>query len=176
MKNLSISSLVANPSLACQTNFEFYDWFAVNSSLERRFKAILPKVKFLVKEGLIDGDANYLWCKNNAVLFGGTYDDVRISTIATDESESQFLGGFCFQTWDMIEGGNAFFWTIDYAKKGEDGITKYQYLNWADMKAALKSDEALRDAVRATFNKASLEVEEVEVIDEVEAIEVADEA
>lgn len=170
MKNLSIASLIANPSLA-SVNFEFYDWFAVESSLERRFKAILPKVKFLVKEGLVDGVDNYLWCKNNAVDFGGTYDDVRISTIESDPKDSKYLGGFCFQTWGCVEGGNAFlFFLDDTITKGEK-MVKLDFDNWAEMKAALKSDETLRAKIRSIFNPNFVETVD-EVVEEVEAIEV----
>ena len=177
MKNLTISALIANPSLA-STNFEFYDWFAVDSSLGRRFKAILPKVKFLVKEGLVDGEANYLWCKNNAVFGGGTYDDVRFSTIEANVNDSEYLGGFCFQTWGCVEGGNAFVFFIDNSITEGDRMVKIDFDNWGEMKAALKSDNLLRDKIRSIFNRNYVEpevevvAETVEVVADVE-VEVA---
>ena len=170
MKNLSIASLIANPSLA-SVNFEFYDWFAVESSLERRFKAILPKVKFLVKEGLVDGIDNYLWCKNNAVDFGGTYDDVRISTIEADVNDSKYLGGFCFQTWGCVEGGNAFLFFLDDTITKGERMVKLDYANWAEMKNALKTDETLRAKIRSIFNPNYVEPS-VEIAEEIVEVEV----
>lgn len=182
MKQLSISSLVANPSLA-STNFEFYDWNAVDSSLERRFNAILPKVKFLVKEGLIDGDANYLWNMNVALFEGGTYDEAHISNRSALNT-GKYLGCFCFQTWGFIEGGQAFFTIIDKSKSNEaEQEVKYEYENWKEMKNSLKNDEEIRAIVRQHFNPAGVkadaeaqkaieaEVESQGIIDEVAEVE-----
>lgn len=173
MSNLTIASLIANPSLA-STNFEFYDWFAVDSSLSRRFNAILPKVKFLVKEGLVDGVANYLWCKNNAAFGGGTYDDVRFSTIEADVKDSKYLGGFCFQTWGCIEGGNAFIFFIDETITEGEKMVKLDFDNWSEMKKALKEDEELRTKIRSIFNAAYVEPV-VEVKEEVKEVAVVKE-
>lgn len=182
MKQLSISSLVANPSLA-STNFEFYDWNAVDSSLERRFNAILPKVKFLVKEGLIDGDANYLWNMNVALFEGGTYDEAHISNRSALNT-GKYLGCFCFQTWGFIEGGTAFFTIIDKSKSNEaEQEVKFEYENWKEMKNSLKNDEEIREIVRQHFNPAGVkadaeaqkaieaEVESQGIIDEVNEVE-----
>ena len=143
---ISLNDLIANPSLFNEDNFYgFYDWFANQSTLKRRMQLMMPKIKFLVKEGLVNGDTNYVWFKNNCPMSGGTYDDARISTL--DESQN-FLGGFCFDNYGSHNEGGAHFWTLPaYA----DPIM-YYYDGWSVMKAALKHDEELRSLVRETFN------------------------
>ena len=143
---ISINDLIANPSLYNEDNFYgFYDWFANQSTLKRRMQLMMPKIKFLVKEGLVNGDTNYVWFKNNCPMSGGTYDDARISLL---DDTNDFLGGFCFDNYGSHSEGKAQFWTL-HADREPD---MYYYDGWTYMKAALKHDEDLRALVRATFN------------------------
>jgi hypothetical protein len=64
--------------------FYFYDWFCEDSSLERKCKQLLPKVKKFVELGKIDQKANYFWFKNNCPMNGKLYDDFRISDRKTN--------------------------------------------------------------------------------------------
>ena len=143
---ISLHDLIANPSLYNEDNFYgFYDWFANQSTLKRRMQLMMPKIKFLVKEGLVNGDTNYVWFKNNCPSTGGTYDDARISTLGED---NDFLGGFCFDNYGSSSEGGAQFWTLHDDCEPD----MYYYDGWTYMKAALKHDEDLRSLVRETFN------------------------
>jgi hypothetical protein len=89
-KQPSITQVIENPELLNHDNcWSFYDWFCKDSSLERRAKSMIPKLKFLVKMGIIDGDKLYVEFKNNCPCSGTTYDDMRFSAI----KDSKFVGG-----------------------------------------------------------------------------------
>ena len=82
MEKVAISEVVKNPTLLNKDNyFGFYDWFCKESSLAGHYKHLLPKLKFLVKIGLIDADNSYVWFKNNSPVVGNLYNDIRISSL-----------------------------------------------------------------------------------------------
>jgi len=59
--------------------FNFYDWFCKDSSLERKAKALFPKVKkFVAAQPEIDPSRTYVFFKNNCPGAGPLYDDFRI--------------------------------------------------------------------------------------------------
>jgi len=59
--------------------FNFYDWFCKDASLERKAKALFPKVKKFVAAQLeIDPSRTYVFFKNNCPGAGSLYDDFRI--------------------------------------------------------------------------------------------------
>lgn len=154
----SINALLSNTAiLNAESNFGFNDWNSAEKTLERRMSVLIPKLKFLVDAGIIDGDNNYAFFKNCNAHSGskGTYDDVRIMTLPENENEtSVYLGGFCFQTWGFVEGGNAHFFTIhDDATNDDDAVKCVDFIDWADMKKSLKNDAELLTLVRAHFNK-----------------------
>ena len=63
----------------------FYDWFCSDSSLPRRSKALMNKVKQIAFSLKFDGDKAYVFFKNNAPVSGGTYDDFRICDLETGD-------------------------------------------------------------------------------------------
>lgn len=65
--------------------FYFYDWFCRDHSLERKAKALMPKVKKLIKAMNIDVDNTYVFFKNNCPFSGSLYDDFRICNVATGD-------------------------------------------------------------------------------------------
>ena len=58
--------------------FYFYDWFCRNTSLERKAKSLIPKVKKFIDKMKIDLDKTYVFFKNNCPGNGSLYDDFRI--------------------------------------------------------------------------------------------------
>ena len=59
--------------------FGFYDWFCADSSLERRSKSLVAKLKkFLKMNPTLSLDEHYVFFKNNCPMVGPTYDDFRI--------------------------------------------------------------------------------------------------
>jgi hypothetical protein len=65
--------------------FYFYDWFCRDHSLERKAKALVPKVKKFIKAMNIDVDGTYVFFKNNCPFNGSLYDDFRICNVATGD-------------------------------------------------------------------------------------------
>ena len=59
--------------------FVFFDWFCKDSSLERKARALFPKVqRFLKHHPEIDIVNTYVFFKNNCPMNGPLYDDFRI--------------------------------------------------------------------------------------------------
>jgi len=59
--------------------YNFYDWFCKDSSLERKAKALFPKViKFVAAHPDIAPSRTYVFFKNNCPGAGPLYDDFRI--------------------------------------------------------------------------------------------------
>jgi hypothetical protein len=62
--------------------YNFYDWFCKDSSLERKARALFPRVKrFLKEHPEIDILSTYVFFKNNCPMNGPLYDDFRIVDI-----------------------------------------------------------------------------------------------
>lgn len=141
MKRLSINELVKNINVLEDDAWGFYDWFCREESLERRAKSFVAKLKFLVDEGLLDGDVHYVWFKNNSPLIGSTYDDARISKL---DDSNDFVGGIC----PKDRKGEAFIWLISDENGAE---TVGNAKSWRELKKLLKTDEALREAVKAKW-------------------------
>lgn len=123
--------------------FGFYDWFCSDTVLEKRAKSLLTKLKFLVKEKLVNPDTNYVWFKNNCPMNGSLYDDIRISTLDEDE---EFLGGFCPRTGHDVED-KCSFWVLTPEYK------TYYFEDWSTFKKQVKSDQNLRDIISNVFGK-----------------------
>ena len=58
--------------------FNFYDWFYRDASLERKAKALFPKVKKFIESVQVDILDTYVFFKNNCPMNGPLYDDFRI--------------------------------------------------------------------------------------------------
>ena len=147
---ITISKLLANPKLLkeCSPSFLFYDWFCSDASLERRAKVFIPKLKFLVSEGLLDGDKHYVWFKNNCPLNGILYDDMRISTIPTgDKPYGDYVGGFCPRLGYANTTDKCQIWFI----KEDNKVDTREYLNWTTFKKEVKTNEELRIKLKQTY-------------------------
>jgi hypothetical protein len=129
MTKHSINKVLTDPSLLGDY-FGFYDWFCYETSLEARSKTLLTKLKFC-KQGLVDGDKNYVWFKNNCPMSGSTYDDIRISTI----NGENFLGGFCPRSGHKYADKLCSFWLL----YDEEGLVEEEFDNWAAFKAHVKT-------------------------------------
>ena len=142
---ISINELIKNPELIEQDRCKFfYDWFCKESSLERRAKSFLPKLKFLIKEELIDGDKLYVWFKNNCPMAGTLYDDMRFSTI--DEKDNDFIGGVCPKSGHEVEL-KCEAWYFE-GKTRE--LASIEYINWVDFKKAVKEN---RNGIKETLKE-----------------------
>jgi len=141
---VSINKLLENPEKVIKEDrcSLFYDWFCSEKSLDRRALAFIPKLKFLVNEGIIDGNKNYVWFKNNCPVYGSLYDDMRISNIETDE----FLGGFCPKTGHNDVENKCNVWTL---------IPKYENIefeNWNAFKKEVKTNLKYKKFLTSVFS------------------------
>ena len=134
-----------NERLNSDQCWSFYDWFCNDRSLERRAKALLPKLKFLIKEGIVDGDKAYVWFKNSCPMCGELYDDLRISTLGED---NRFLGGICPRTGHYNSKMKCMVWWFE----GRDMRSK-EFPTWSDAKKAIKNNEkGLKDKLIKAYS------------------------
>lgn len=84
MKNDTISTILAN-----YDNYNvmdlWYDWFCRDSSLERKGKDLLKKLKMIASSKKFDNDKCYVFFKNNCPFVGNLFDDFRICDKETRE-------------------------------------------------------------------------------------------
>jgi len=131
-KITTIQDFISNPNNTEKEYFLFYDWFCPEKALEKRAKSFIPKLKFLVKEGIISPNI-VPWFKNNCSLYGSLFDDVRFN----DSKDDKFLGGFCPRLGynNIVEKCDI--WLI---KEGED-TEHYTFETWSEFKRYIKSSE-----------------------------------
>jgi hypothetical protein len=143
-KKISINEFLENPIMNSDDCFNFYDWFCSEHTLKRRMMSLVPKLKFLVKEGIIDGDSHYVWFKNNSPMSGSLYDDMRISRIDNDE---EFRGGFC-PTSGHRTRMKCNVWTLG----NNEEFVKREFKSWSEFKREVKTNETLRNELSAHFS------------------------
>lgn len=123
--------------------YNFYDWFCKDATLEKRFKSLLSKVKFLVQEGIINPDKTTVWFKNNCPCYGSLYDDIRFN--ALDEKET-YLGGFCPKSGHHNVENKCNIFLINR------GINdRYEFVNWSEFKKEVKRNPELKSALVEHF-------------------------
>lgn len=150
-KKISINTLLANPESLIEDDCcsFFHDWFCDDSKLDKRALALTKKLRVFVDEGLIDGDKNYVWFKNNCPMSGSLYDDMRISNIET----GAFLGGICPSCGHNSSKGEASIWFLGGEYK--NGTHYVIESSWAKLKRNIRSDESVRSMIRSHFNAVS---------------------
>jgi len=137
--NPSIRELINKPELIEEDrcNF-FYDWFCNDKSLKNRALAFLPKLKFLVKEEIIDPDKMYVWFKNNCPVNGTLYDDMRFSTL----EGKHFIGGLCPRTGHTAIKDKCTFWSLTTYENGS--IIEKDFIDWTSAKTEIKTKPELK--------------------------------
>ena len=147
MEKVAISEVVKNPTLLNKDNFfGFYDWFCKESSLAGHYKHLLPKLKFLVKIGLIDADNSYVWFKNNCPVVGSLYNDIRISSL---NEKNSFFGGICPKSGHTVYNGKCTVWYFD-----ERGICiEEDFASWSEFKKEIVSNTELFNTIKHAWSK-----------------------
>ena len=145
-KRPSINEFLKDPINNSDECFNFYDWFCKETSLSNRMLKMVPKLKWLVTEGIIDGDKCYVWFKNNCPMSGGAYDDFRISTIDNDE---EYLGCFCAEA--PYGEGKAYSFSCRESKTSEHHDVTTSYQNWSAFKKAVKNSAVIKAKLIAQF-------------------------
>ena len=139
----SIRKFLENPIENSDSCFNFYDWFCKDSSLEGRMLKTVPVIKFLVKEEIINPDTTYVWLKNNCPVNGSLYDDIRFSTL---DSEERFLGGICPRTGHYVED-KCSVWAFD----NDRNLIEFNFTDLRTFKKALKEDPSLKSNLQKLF-------------------------
>jgi len=142
MRKFSINEFIADPENNSDQFYGFYDWFCSDQSLKRRALGFVPKLKFLVDEGILDGNKLYVWFKNNCPMYGSLYDDMRISTLDGDED---FLGGFCPKTGHNSVELKAAVWVL------KPDFKEFEFKTWSDLKHKIKTDPEFKTMLTNSF-------------------------
>jgi hypothetical protein len=144
MKNstMNIAAIIANPSIVDQKTFNFEEINANKATLSRRFDMMMAKIKFLVKQNLIDTENLSTVFNNVTGTIKGTFDEMDVI------KDDKIIGGFCFQNGGFVEGGESYFWTTN--KDETRNVTFFTNCN--EMKKQLKENAEMIELIRATFN------------------------
>ena len=139
---ITLREFLENPVENSDSCSNFYDWFCSDKTLENRMLAMVPKLKFLVKEGILNPDKVTVWFKNNCPCDGSLYDDFRINAINEDET---FLGGFCPKTGHDVEN-KCSVWTL------EPEFKQIEFLNWLEFKKEVKNNKEFKEILIKNFS------------------------
>lgn len=130
---ITINEFLANPIAVEDDAWGFFDWFCTDRGLKGRMMKLKPKLAFLVKSGLIDGDTHYVIFKNNCPFSGDLYDDLRVINIETDE----MVCGLAPWVGHDSKRGYCDWWTIN-----EDGrAVEKEFRNYKSFKEAVKAGQ-----------------------------------
>jgi len=146
MSRITIAEVICNPENLNHDNcWSFYDWVCKDKALERRAKAIIPKLKFLVAQGILNANKTYVWLKNNCPMIGTLYDDFRISALNENET---FLGGFCPQTGHTNIENKCSIW---YFEGPERELVECDFINWTAFKKEVKTNTNFKNKLIEAF-------------------------
>lgn len=146
-KNISINTLLKNwrDTIEKDKSSLFSDWQCEPEFLENRAIALIPRIKFFVEQGLLDGDAHYVWFMNKRDSLGRLFDEIRIANIISDETVAIFHPIF-------QEG-------YEIAKRGyrvqlntDNGNFSQKYYTWRSMKNDFMKNKETREQVQKILN------------------------
>lgn len=143
MNTFTINAIIADLNVTAEADYNFVEMNS-KASFERRALMIVPKLKSLVKNDLIDGDLIVTFHNVNASSQKGTYDECQIL-----DKDGKFVGGINFQTWGLEDTGSAYYW-VNVNDSDERNVTYFD--KWSIMKKELK-DENVAQTFRDIFHK-----------------------
>ena len=145
-ERISITELLNNPELYNEENFYgFYDWFCSDKSLKSKFKAMLPKIKFLIKHNIINPETTYVWFKNNCPCDGSLYTDIRFSLLDADNT---FIGGICPSSGHTSEFGLCSVWYFE-----DKQLKEIEFESWLDFKNIITTDNEMVQTLQEKLYK-----------------------
>ena len=108
MTNDTISTILANID-TYDVEKLWYDWFCKDSSLVRKGKTLLKKLKMIALSKKFDNDNCYVFFKNNCPLNGRLYDDFRIC----DKETGDVIYCVIPKSGHKCDEGRAQVWGVD---------------------------------------------------------------
>lgn len=145
-KKVSINALLADPKgIINDKNHLFTVWTCSESALPKRALALIPKIKYLVSSGLVDGDSTYLSLANIVHGSSASYDVIHLFNIET----GLFLGGICHSALIPLRYKESEIWIVDDNQKT---VSSHTFLSWRTLKYELNNDEALKSIYEKHFN------------------------
>ncbi len=140
---ISINDFLKDPETNHDRCYNFFDWFCSDKSLKGRMMKMVPKLRWLVKEGIIDGDTIYVWFKNNCPMNGSLYDDMRFST---QDENNDFMGGICPRTGHYNIDLECKVWYFT-----KDDFVEHNFTNWSTFKKEMKNNQELKQKIILGF-------------------------
>lgn len=140
-------NLLAPSTWGDLNNCFFSEWACDEKSLRSKAKAMVPKLKFLVKEGIVKGE-DYVTFKNlQMVSVNYTHAIIIKKRIARNDV---VLGGFCFSKKTKNRHIASYWEGVDH--QGADLPSRYTaYGSWKELKDELKRDCRPRLAAKEIF-------------------------
>lgn len=132
---------MTNESLMAESGYNFFDWFCKYTSLKGRAKRLIPKVQFLVDQGIINPETTYAWFKNNCPVSGKLYDDFRFTTI----DKNYYIGGIAPAVGynDVYNECHLFL--------AKDNFETVAFENWEVFKNKVKNDSNFREQLKTAM-------------------------
>ena len=139
----SISIFLEDPIANSDNCSNFYDWFCKDSVLEKRMLRMIPKIKFLVKEKIINPETTSIMFKNNCPCNGSLYDDMRFCDL-----ENNYLGGICPTTGHKAENLTSIWYCIADVNSN---FNMEEFSDWSTFKKLVKSDADFKTHLQSVF-------------------------
>ena len=147
MNKVSINEFIADPETQKDNSWGFYDWFCKDSKLKDIAYGFIPKLSFLVAQGILNGDSTYVWFKNNCPCQGHLYTDMRFSLM---DEENTYLGGIAPALGFDSCKGKCEVWGISEGSQ----TMKDQFSSWSALKKRILNDAELRSLLKKSFYRA----------------------
>jgi hypothetical protein len=145
---ITINEFLKDPIENSDSSYQFYDWFGKSSTLKNKMSKMVPKLKYLVKSGIIDGDNCYVWFKENCTLNALSKRclnvDMRISKL---EPDNVYLGGFNPNLQNICDHGMEVF----YKDKTGGNFIVEEFQNWKEFKSKIRNDLEFKEVLTDAF-------------------------
>jgi len=140
----TVKEMLEDPLNSTTESFNFYAWKCNTNKLKNRMQKLIPKIKFLVKSGLIDENNTKILFRNDITRKRSFYDSIRI--VDMDEN---VLGGISLDVGDEHKKN---IWYVEY---NEGKVEPYEAIfdNWSSFKNESKTDQELRDILQKYWKK-----------------------
>jgi hypothetical protein len=143
----TINEFIENPSKNTDDCFGFHDWFSPDRYLEKKMLSMVPKLKYLVKAGILNGDTTRVWFKENCTITDKSTVlnvDMRFNRIKDDK----FLGGINPNVGKFMEHNIELWYFTDDTFKG---LHQNKHENWKSFKDKIKNDNHYRNELTNAY-------------------------